>query len=58
MKNNIPHKRYFPPDEAWNINDYHYVYKRNRHWNGKKYWLNVFNRKLRRFLKKLTKDEL
>lgn len=38
------------PDPAWNIDEYRHIHKRGKRFNGKKYWLNVFNRKLRRVL--------
>lgn len=56
------YKKYIQPDPAWNIAEA----KRNKWWgkhhntyNGKNmkvYWLNVFNRKLRRFFKKEIKE--
>lgn len=55
MKNNIPFKKITNTNVGWNINDYHYVYKRNKRFNGKKYWLNIFNRRLRRYLKNLIR---
>lgn len=58
------YKRYIPPDKGWKIAEA----KRNNWWgkhhstyNGKNmkvYWLNVFNRKLRRFFNKMIKEEV
>ena len=59
MKNNVPHKRYFAPDVGWNIWEckFRNRWGRYNHKNGKRYWLNIFNRKLRRFFRKKIKEE-
>ena len=57
MRNNVPHKRWFPPDYAWCIWEYKHIIKRNRHYNCKRFFVNVFNRRLRRFFKKKMKDD-
>lgn len=59
MKNNVPHKRMIKPDVGYNIQEHRcHLVKRNRHYNDKKFWLNVFNRRLRRVLNVfIRKDE-
>lgn len=58
MKSNVPHKKFVPPDVGYNINEYKYHVVKSKHRpNQKKYWLNQFNRRLRRFFNKLLKTE-
>ena len=58
MKNTVPFKRYIKPDEAWNIEDAKFSSRwgHRNHKNQKRYWLNVFNRKLRKFFKKKIRE--
>lgn len=61
MKSNTPHKRVIPPDKGWNIREskHSIMWGRRKTYGGKNikvYWLNVFNRKLRRFFKKEIKN--
>lgn len=59
---NKAYKRYIPPDKGWNIADSKRGLscgRRKTHQgkNAKVYWLNVFNRKLRKFFNKMIKEE-
>lgn len=58
MKGTVPYKKIIPPDPAWNIADakFHSRWGCRRHYNHKRYFLNIFNRKLRRLFKKQEKE--
>lgn len=56
MKNNISHKRLFAPDRSWTLAEYKYSQKitgRYNHKNNKRFYVNLFNRRIRYFFKKM-----
>ena len=58
MKSNIPHKKLFVPDRAWKLSEYKYAQKINgryNHKNNKRFYVNLFNRKIRYFFRELIR---